>query len=101
MEKIQIEVYSQTTNAPVVRMPGRAYPGVVIQGDSLHIVHHIAFTILERVRGQPDEELSLEASALRQTLAGFLQNSERVMQEHNLSLPDHRLLSSCTDRTGE
>lgn len=33
MERMEIEVYSQQTNAAVMKAPGRQFPGVLIQGD--------------------------------------------------------------------
>lgn len=32
---ITVDVFSEATNAAVVRMPGRRFPGVVVQGDTL------------------------------------------------------------------
>jgi hypothetical protein len=34
-----VEVLSEATNSAVVRMPGRRFPGAVIQGDSLHALY--------------------------------------------------------------
>jgi hypothetical protein len=31
-----VEIYSDATNAAVMRHPGRKFPGVLIQGDTLH-----------------------------------------------------------------
>lgn len=35
MERVEIEVLSEDTNYAVVRMPGRQFPGSVIQGQNL------------------------------------------------------------------
>ena len=35
VENIAVEIFHQEPNFVVLRVPGRAYPGVVIQGDSL------------------------------------------------------------------
>lgn len=37
MEDDRVKVLSRQSNAAVVRMPGRSFPGVVLQGDSLRI----------------------------------------------------------------
>ena len=47
MEIKQIEVYSELSNYGIVRMPGRHFPGAVIQGDSLHILCRHACSIVE------------------------------------------------------
>lgn len=35
MKKLEIDVLSDETNASVVRMPGRRFPGLVVPGDKL------------------------------------------------------------------
>jgi hypothetical protein len=35
MKKLELDVLSDATNAAVVRMPDRQYPGLVVQGDRL------------------------------------------------------------------
>ena len=34
------EVRSEPTNYAVVQLPGRQFPGVVFQGDTLHVLAH-------------------------------------------------------------
>jgi hypothetical protein len=36
MTKTEFEVYSDSPNRVIARYPGRAFPGVLIQGDTLH-----------------------------------------------------------------
>jgi hypothetical protein len=38
MEIKEIEVFSEMSNYAIVRMPGRHFPGCVIQGDSLSVL---------------------------------------------------------------
>ena len=35
MERVEVELFSDGSNDAVVRMPGRQFPGMVVQGDSL------------------------------------------------------------------
>lgn len=35
-QRIEVEALSSDVNAPVLRIPGRRFPGVLIQGDALH-----------------------------------------------------------------
>jgi len=35
MERKEVEVLSEASNYAVIRMPGRHFPGYVVQGDSL------------------------------------------------------------------
>ena len=34
MERVEVELFTDGSNNAVVRMPGRQFPGVVVQGDS-------------------------------------------------------------------
>jgi hypothetical protein len=38
MKKVELDVLGEDVNAWVVQVPGRAFPGVVVQGDSLRIL---------------------------------------------------------------
>jgi hypothetical protein len=87
MEKIEIEVYSQASNLAVVRMPGRQYPGMVVQGDSLSILYKTATSILNRAKVTGDTELIDEANELTQLLASRIQLYESTLQQHGIELP--------------
>jgi hypothetical protein len=90
MEKQELEVYSAASNAAVVRAPGRRFPGVVVQGDTLSTLHAAAAFVAERVRDSADEELAGEAAMVRDRLAGLLAHYEAVLGAHGLGLPYHR-----------
>jgi hypothetical protein len=87
MERIEVEVLSQTTNAAVVRMPTRRFPGVVIQGDSLHILHQLAESVVQMAVLHADDELSGEAEGLRDLLAGYVASYEDILKVHGIDLP--------------
>ncbi len=36
MHTESVEIYSDATNSAVMRHPGRRFPGVLVQGDTLH-----------------------------------------------------------------
>lgn len=38
MERVEAELFTRGGNDTAVRLPGRRFPGVLIQGDSLHIL---------------------------------------------------------------
>ncbi len=87
MERIEFEVFSHAVNAAVVRMPTRRFPGVVIQGDSLHNLYNLADTIVQLASPHNNEDLSGEAEGLRELLAGYVTLYEAVLKEHGLDLP--------------
>ena len=87
MEQNHLEVYSETSNYGVVRMPGRSFPGAVIQGDSLAILCNHARSIHRRVAQIGDSELLGETAELLELLEDRLQHYEQVLSEHGIRLP--------------
>jgi hypothetical protein len=87
MDCVELEVFSTETNAAIVRMPGRRFPGMVIQGDSLAILQQRASGIAALLsRGNLDEAHS-EAAALASSLDECLLTYERVLADHGMDLP--------------
>ncbi len=93
MEKIEIEVYTLASNLAIVRMPGRKFPGVVVQGDSLSILYGLAVSILNRAEVTSNTELIDEAKELTQLLLGRIQFYESTLQKHGIPLPYNRIKS--------
>jgi hypothetical protein len=87
MERKEVEVYSEASNQGIVRMPGRQFPGCVVQGDSLAILCSFARSIHERLAGNPDEELTIDASELLRLLEDRQRHYESVLAQHNIKLP--------------
>jgi hypothetical protein len=86
VERLELEVYSQASNAAIVRMPGRKFPGMVIQGDSLKIMLGLAEDIWAATQAD-DSELSASAEMLKDQLRGLIMHYEAVMAEHAIRLP--------------
>ena len=40
MEYMELEVYSQSINRGVVKMPSQNFPGLLLQGETLVALHH-------------------------------------------------------------
>ena len=47
---IEMAVLCDTVNSPVIQFPGRRFPGILIQGDSLKSMAELADEIGERLR---------------------------------------------------
>jgi len=90
MEIEPIEVYSHATNSCIVKMPERQYPGVVIQGDSLASLLHIALGLVEKLEGKTDEETFLGALEVAEALEAHLLNYEKTLRLHKIELPYRR-----------
>ncbi len=94
MTRVEIEMFSETTNCPVVRVPHRNFPGVVIQGDSLMILLCEAQDVCKLAAGSDNPELIEGADYLRDLLSDYVSEYERVMDSNGLKLPYSRRKTS-------
>jgi len=80
-----VEIYSDKTNAAVMRHPGRHFPGLLIQGDSLYVLCRRADDVCASIgRGTPGFDT---ANELRNALWASLTHYKTVLVEHQLPLP--------------
>ena len=87
METKTVEIYSEASNFAIVSVPGRSFPGCVVQGDSLSILLGYAKTVWEKVKDSGDEDLAGSAEELVELLQSRLDHYERVLAEHGIELP--------------
>jgi uncharacterized protein DUF6959 len=87
MQKKELEVFSEASNVAIVRMPGRRFPGSVIQGDSLSHLRWLAEDLRNRLRDHPDEDLRDTAQELFELLEGRLRHYMAVLDAEGLPLP--------------
>ena len=81
-----IEIYSDQTNAAVLRHPSREYPGVLIQGDTLHALYTLAHIACAENKNKRlgNKEAIVE---LRDTLSSLLDYYKLVLKKHQIPLP--------------
>ena len=80
-----VEIFSDLTNAAVMRHPGRNFPGVLLQGDSLYILCQLADQACQQTgRGSPG---FAEANELRNMLWSYLNHYKATLAEHKIALP--------------
>ena len=85
MRNEPVEIFSHATNAVVMRHPGRRFPGVLVQGDTLYTMCHRAD---EACRGAAKGSEAYEnLNALRNQLWALLAHYKSVLGEHDLPLP--------------
>jgi hypothetical protein len=87
MYKTEVEVYSDATNAAVMRHPGRHFPGVLVQGDTLSNMCRSIDDACAAARGRIDADAYLDLNELRNHLRELLGHYKIVLQEHNIRLP--------------
>jgi hypothetical protein len=86
-----LEVYAEDSNYAIIKPPGRAFPGAVIQGDSLCGLCRLAIDVARRVQaaGIEDEELLGDLDELLDRLLGRLSHYQTVLEHHGIRLPYH------------
>lgn len=77
-----VEIYSNQSNMAVIRHPGRRFPGVLVQGDTLHALYSQAELALGNGADAMDE-----LSDLRDRLHEMLDHYKAVLLEHGQMLP--------------
>jgi hypothetical protein len=87
MDIKEIEVFSEETNYAIVRMPGREFPGCVIQGDSLSILLSCAQRARKLFSDTDNPELIDEIDELKESLEDRIRHYERVLKAHGFRLP--------------
>ena len=80
-----VEIYSDASNAAVMRHPGRKFPGMLIQGDSLNALSRAARAAL--ADAEPDSEQYYELLMLAENLEGRVNFYAKVLTEHGIELP--------------
>jgi hypothetical protein len=92
MKKLEFLVLGQESNSWVVQVPGRKYPGVVLQGDSLKNLYDLATEIVDSTpRSEGTHEL---ASELCQLLKSHLTGYEKALGKYGIALPYSSSVSS-------
>jgi len=82
-----VEIYSDASNAVIIRHPGRRFPGILVQGDTLSTLCSAADGICSNGREQLDSDTYAELNDLRNHLWAFLTHYKKVLGEHDIPLP--------------
>src|SRR5487761_1158853 len=82
-----VEILSDAVNYVVLKSPGRSFPGIVIQGDSLARLYRGASEVCRLAKETGGAELQAEAGALCQELGERLAFYERVLSAHGIEIP--------------
>ncbi len=80
-------ILSESGNYAIVQLPGRNYPGVVIQGDSLHSLLSQIESIQRLATKYNDEELDAEIFDVKDLLSNVKSRFEAICTREGISLP--------------
>lgn len=82
-----VELLSQPTNYAVVQLPGRKFPGVVFQGDSLHNLLRSITQLRQLTEKYSDDEIAVSLSELSESMSEVVQHYEKVCSDRGIPLP--------------
>ena len=77
------ELLSRAINYGVVQLPGRRFPGVVVQGDSLYNLVERLDKLRSLAESHPDEEVPAGLAELHDTLQAALLHYEHLPRTRN------------------
>ena len=83
----KIKLYDHVPNSGICHMPGRRFPAVAIQGDSLSIILSSAIKIMGRASEMKDEEMFYEAMEIAEKIQGHLVRYETVLNKEGFEKP--------------
>ena len=87
MERVEVELFTDGSDDAVVRMPGRQFPGVLIQGDSLSIIRSDVAEIRDACRAGDASEALEAAELLLSALDAALLRYTDALDRHGLRKP--------------
>ncbi|MFD7446669.1 DUF6959 family protein [Streptomyces sp. NPDC059909] len=87
MERVEAELFTDGGNNAVVRLPGRRFPGVLIQGDSLSILRSDVAEVVEAFDQGDIAEARETAGLLLDDLDALLQRYSAALEAHDIKRP--------------
>ncbi|WP_329216592.1 hypothetical protein OG352_11870 [Streptomyces sp. NBC_01485] len=87
MERIEAELFTTGGNDAVVRLPGRRFPGVLVQGDSLHILRSDVAELVEACDRGDLTDARDTAGLLLTGLDALLERYATALEEHGIPRP--------------
>ena len=88
VEIVEVELFTAPGNNAIVRLPGRAFPGVLVQGDTLSIVReHVAAAARLLASLDGALEASDQLGIALDDLDAMLDDYERVLEANGFPRP--------------
>jgi len=84
---MELEVYSQSINRGVVKMPSQSFPGLLLQGETLASLLNLAKTLHEKSQNTNTTELIDTSRELMESIQNLVSHYESTLHRHNIPLP--------------
>ena len=86
-KKEELKLYDHVSNSGIVHLPGRSFPAVAIQGDSLSSLLTAAKYFMGKAIEYKDEDMYYEALKMAERLKGHLVQYESVLEKEGFEKP--------------
>lgn len=83
----KIRMYDHVSNSGIVHMPGRRFPAVAIQGDTLSSMLTIALELMGKGKEYKDEDIYYASMELAERFRDHLAHYEEVLQKEGFEKP--------------
>lgn len=83
----KVEIYSNTTNMPVMRHPNRHFPGVLLQGDTLYSICQRLDDICSKFKSDGQMEVFEEINVIRNSMWERLSHYKSTLVKHGIQIP--------------
>ncbi len=83
----EVNLLSRPINFAVVQLPGRKFPGVVVQGDTLHSLLKRVDELMQLLKSGEADEVSVGLEDIRDQLMEAMMHYERVCADRGITLP--------------
>jgi len=87
MEYMELEVYSQSIDRGVIRMPSQSFPGLLLQGETLSSLLKLAKQTYEKSQNTSDSEMIETSRELVENIQKLVAHYESTLNRHNIPLP--------------
>ncbi|MBR7834139.1 hypothetical protein KDL01_12760 [Actinospica durhamensis] len=87
MERIEAELFTDGGNNAVVRLPGRRFPGVLVQGDTLAQLRADLAEVQEAIAAGDVDDARESLALVLHDVDGLLERYSGALEEHGLPLP--------------
>ena len=84
--KVNIEMLEFGGNVSVAKVEGRAFPGILIQGDTLYTIYS-ALNAIYTGKCESDEDAKDELKDVVENLRTILSNYEKALKKHGFGKP--------------
>ena len=87
VERIEAELFTDGGNGAVVRLPGRKFPGALIQGDSLSILRSRVAELRSAIPVEGGESALEVADEVLEDLDALLLRYTDALERHGIRIP--------------